>query len=121
DESFAALLARLKPLALGAQAHQDLPFEQLVEALQPERSLAYNPLVQVKFNFGFDVSRLPDAGALKLELFSEEQYGARFDLALDMAEALDASGQPGDELRGSFVYARDLFDEDSVAAIAGQF
>ena len=121
DESFAALLARLKPLALGAQANQDLPFEQLVEALQPERSLAYNPLVQVKFNFGFDVSRLPDAGALKLELFSEEQYGARFDLALDMAEALDASGQPGDELRGSFVYARDLFDEDSVAAIAGQF
>ncbi|MHB9796209.1 non-ribosomal peptide synthase/polyketide synthase [Pseudomonas sp. MT3] len=121
DQSFAALLANLKPLALGAQAHQDLPFEQLVEALQPERSLAYNPLVQVKFNFGFDVSRLPDAGALKLELFSEEQYGARFDLALDMAEALDASGQPGDELRGSFVYARDLFDEDSVAAIAGQF
>ncbi|MCP8466331.1 non-ribosomal peptide synthase/polyketide synthase [Pseudomonas sp. ZM23] len=121
DESFAALLARLKPVALGAQANQDLPFEQLVEALQPERSLAHNPLVQVKFNFGFDVSRLPDAGALKLELFSEEQYGARFDLALDMAEALDASGQPGDELRGSFVYARDLFDEDSVAAIAGQF
>ena len=121
DEPFAALLARLKPLALGAQAHQDLPFEQLVDALQPERSLAYNPLVQVKFNFGFDVSRLPDAGALKLELFSEEQYGARFDLALDMAEALDPDGQPGDELRGSFVYARDLFDEDSVAAIAGQF
>ncbi|MBB4864948.1 amino acid adenylation domain-containing protein/non-ribosomal peptide synthase protein (TIGR01720 family) [Pseudomonas nitritireducens] len=121
EQSFAALLADLKPLALGAQAHQDLPFEQLVEALQPERSLAYNPLVQVKFNFGFDVSRLPDAGALKLELFSEEQYGARFDLALDMAEALDASGQPGDELRGSFVYARDLFDEDGVAAIAGQF
>ncbi|WP_325437736.1 non-ribosomal peptide synthase/polyketide synthase [Pseudomonas nitroreducens] len=121
DESFAALLARLKPLALGAQANQDLPFEQLVEALQPERSLAYNPLVQVKFNFGFDVSRLPDAGALKLELFSEEQYGARFDLALDMAEALDANGQPGDELRGSFVYARDLFFDASVAAIAGQF
>ncbi|WP_370601383.1 non-ribosomal peptide synthase/polyketide synthase [Pseudomonas nitroreducens] len=121
DESFAALLTRIKPLALGAQANQDLPFEQLVEALQPERSLAYNPLVQVKFNFGFDVSRLPDAGALKLALFSEEQYGARFDLALDMAEALDANGQPGDELRGSFVYARDLFDEDSVVAIAGQF
>ncbi|MFV3415782.1 non-ribosomal peptide synthase/polyketide synthase [Pseudomonas nitroreducens] len=121
DECFAALLERLKPLALGAQANQDLPFEQLVEALQPERSLAYNPLVQVKFNFGFDVSRLPDAGSLKLELFSEEQYGARFDLALDMAEALDANGQPGDELRGSFIYARDLFDEGSVAAIAGQF
>ncbi len=121
DESFAALLARLKPLALGAQANQDLPFEQLVEALQPERSLAYNPLVQVKFNFGFDVSRLPDAGALKLELFSEEQYGARFDLALDMAEALDANGQPGDELRGSFVYARDLFLDASVAVIASQF
>ncbi|MDF3932682.1 non-ribosomal peptide synthase/polyketide synthase [Pseudomonas citronellolis] len=115
NASFSELLAAIKPLALGAQANQDLPFEQLVEALQPQRSLAHNPLVQVKFNYGFDVSRLPDAGALRLELFSEEQYGARFDLALDMAEGADG------ELRGSFVYARDLYDDASVAAIAGQF
>ena len=114
--SFADLLASLKPLALGAQAHQDLPFEQLVEALQPERSLAWNPLAQVKFNFGFDVSTLPTAGALRLELFSEEQYGARFDLALDMAEA----GDDG-RLRGSFVFARDLFDASTVARIAAVF
>ncbi|KAF1072469.1 MAG: Linear gramicidin synthase subunit D [Pseudomonas citronellolis] len=116
DESFAALLARLQALTLGAQAHQDLPFEQLVEALQPERSLAYNPLVQVKFNFGFDVAHLPVAGPLALELFSEEQYGARFDLALDMAE-----DSTSDALRGSFVYARDLFDASSVQAIAARF
>ncbi|MCD5987223.1 non-ribosomal peptide synthase/polyketide synthase [Pseudomonas sp. CDFA 553] len=113
--SFAALLAETRQLALGAQANQDLPFEQLVEALQPERSLAHNPLVQVKFNFGFDVSVLPNAGDLRLELFSEEQYGARFDLALDMAEGQD------NVLRGSFVYASDLFDATSVAAIAQTF
>ncbi|WP_455926425.1 amino acid adenylation domain-containing protein, partial [Pseudomonas putida] len=113
--SFAQLLAETRQLALGAQANQDLPFEQLVEALQPERSLAHNPLVQVKFNFGFDVSTLPAAGDLRLELFSEEQYGARFDLALDMAEG------PGDVLRGSFVYATDLFDAPSVAGIARTF
>ena len=113
--SFAALLAATRQLALGAQANQDVPFEQLVEALQPERSLAHNPLVQVKFNFGFDVSVLPDAGNLRLELFSEEQYGARFDLALDMAEGQD------NVLRGTFVYACDLFDAASVEAIAQTF
>ncbi|SFO82514.1 non-ribosomal peptide synthase domain TIGR01720/amino acid adenylation domain-containing protein [Ectopseudomonas composti] len=114
--SFSDLLAALKPLALGAQAHQDVPFEQLVEALQPERSLAWNPLAQVKFNFGFDVSRLPDAGPLKLQLFSEQQYGARFDLALDMAEASEDG-----HLRGSFVFAQDLFDASTVARIVATF
>ena len=114
--SFSDLLAALKPLALGAQAHQDVPFEQLVEALQPERSLAWNPLAQVKFNFGFDVSRLPDAGPLKLQLFSEQQYGARFDLALDMAEASEDG-----HLRGSFAFAQDLFDVSTVARIVATF
>ncbi|KTT12968.1 hypothetical protein NS2R_06930 [Pseudomonas oryzihabitans] len=116
EAGFDRLLEYARQAVQEAQANQDLPFEQLVEALQPERSLAHNPLVQVKFNFGFDLSALPSPAGLRLSLVDEAQYGARFDLALDLAEAAGGEG-----LKGAFTYATDLFDEASIQALAAHF
>ncbi|WP_377806053.1 amino acid adenylation domain-containing protein [Azospirillum sp. A29] len=113
-ESFGTLLARLRDTALEAQAHQDLPFEQLVEALQPERSLSHNPLFQVKFNYGFDTSTLPAPEGLRLAPEPNEFLGAHFDLALDIADAPD-------ELHGSMTYARDLFEAASVEGLVADY
>ncbi|CAO3408743.1 amino acid adenylation domain-containing protein [Azospirillum largimobile] len=113
-ESFGALLARLRDTALEAQANQDLPFEQLVEALQPERSLSHNPLFQVKFNYGFDTSTLPAPEGLRFAPEPTEFLGAHFDLALDIADAPE-------ELHGSMTYARDLFDAASVEGLVADY
>ncbi|MBK1842353.1 amino acid adenylation domain-containing protein, partial [Azospirillum sp. YIM B02556] len=113
-EGFGTLLARLRETALEAQAHQDLPFEQLVEALQPERSLSHNPLFQVKFNYGFDTSTLPAPEGLRFAPEPTEFLGAHFDLALDIADAQD-------ELHGSMTYARDLFDAPGVEGLVADY
>ncbi|WP_052710261.1 non-ribosomal peptide synthetase [Azospirillum thiophilum] len=113
-EGFGTLLARLRDTALEAQAHQDLPFEQLVEALQPERRLSHNPLFQVKFNYGFDTSTLPAPEGLALAPEPTEFLGAHFDLALDIADAPE-------DLHGSMTYARDLFDVASVEGLVADY
>ena len=88
--TFAQLLQHTKRRALEAQAHQDLPFEQLVEALQPERSLSHNPLFQVMFNHQAKTpsaeQQLPGLRVASLEL---ETQSAQFDLSLDTQETGD--------------------------------
>jgi len=101
--SFAQLLQHTKRRALEAQAHQDLPFEQLVEALQPERSLSHNPLFQVMFNHQANTQasarQLPGLRVANLEW---ETRSAQFDLSLDTQESADG-------VRASLTYATDLF------------
>ncbi|MGX5797714.1 condensation domain-containing protein, partial [Pseudomonas sp. E2-15] len=108
--SFAQLLQHTKQRALEAQAHQDLPFEQLVEALQPERSLSHNPLFQVMFNHQSKVQateqQLPGLRVANLEWGTQT---AQFDLSLDTQETDDG-------IWASLTYATDLFD----AATAGR-
>ncbi|MES2821426.1 MAG: amino acid adenylation domain-containing protein [Pseudomonadota bacterium] len=112
---FDALLAQVKATSLAAQAHQALPFERLVEALQPERDLQHPPLFQVLFNlFDGQQPRRLELPGLAIEEIPRVQNAAQFDLSLDMAER---AGQ----LHASFSFSRDLFDDATIARYAGHF
>ncbi|HCW0224045.1 TPA: pyoverdine non-ribosomal peptide synthetase PvdD [Pseudomonas aeruginosa] len=114
---FDELLAQARQRALEAQAHQDLPFEQLVEALQPERNASHNPLFQVLFNHQSEIrSVTPEVQLedLRLEGLAWDSQTAQFDLTLDIQE--DENG-----IWASFDYATDLFDASTVERLAGHW
>ncbi len=82
-----ALLEEMRAAVLGAQEHQDLPFEQLVEALQPERSLSHAPLFQVMMNHQRpDFRSLGELPGLALQSFGLGRQGAQFELTLNTVE-----------------------------------
>ncbi|WP_335944804.1 non-ribosomal peptide synthase/polyketide synthase [Pseudomonas sp. G166] len=104
-----ALLAQVKGLALAAQEHQDLPFEQVIEALNPPRSLAHNAIFQLMLAWQNAPQGNLDLGnGLQLHSVGAPVSTAKFDLALDVHEA-------GDVIEGGFNYATALFDADTVA------
>ena len=108
--TFEELLGRIREIALDAYAHQDLPFEKLVDELQPERDLSLNPLFQVMFALqNAPIQRL-DLPELSAELMEPRHQTALFDLVLDMWEA-DGT------LCGVLEYNTDLFEESSVQRI----
>ncbi|MBD0304901.1 MAG: AMP-binding protein, partial [Tolypothrix sp. T3-bin4] len=112
NPTFAELLKRVREVALGAYAHQDLPFELLVEELQPQRDLSHTPLFQVMFvlqNAPMSALELPN---LTLSLLEGYGVTAKFDLTLDMTET-----QSG--LIGTFEYNSDLFQESTIKRMAG--
>ncbi|WP_338524404.1 amino acid adenylation domain-containing protein [Pseudomonas batumici] len=103
------LLARIKAITLDAYSHQDLPFEQVVEALQPERSLGHSPLFQAMLVLG-NTPRdqalvLP---GLELTPLPQASGTTQFDLSLSLND-------DGESIRGQFEYANDLFDESTIA------
>ncbi|MCM3906014.1 MAG: amino acid adenylation domain-containing protein [Pyrinomonadaceae bacterium] len=104
---FRELLRQVKETALGAYAHQDAPFEKLVEVLQPDRSLSYHPIFQVFFTFDTGSSstlELPDLTLLPLDVGNG---ASKFDLALSLKETNGA-------LRGSLEYSKDLFEQATI-------
>ncbi|NIF29958.1 amino acid adenylation domain-containing protein [Pantoea sp. Tr-811] len=109
---FDELLAQVKQRVLGAQAHQDLPFEQLVEALQPERSLTHSPLFQVMYNHQTQVKgerhSLP---GLEVESVAWSNETAQFDLKLDTVEH-----ERGVE--AAMTYATELFEASTIERMA---
>jgi non-ribosomal peptide synthetase component F len=114
DPTFTELLSRVREVTMGAYAHQDLPFEKLVEAVQPERALSRNPLVQVVFalqNAPIPSLELP---GLKLDLWEFDFGTVRFDLEVLLREVPEG-------LSGHFVYSTDLFDSSTIARMAGHF
>ncbi|MEA2173645.1 MAG: hypothetical protein QOD00_1237, partial [Blastocatellia bacterium] len=111
DPSFSELLRRVREVTLDAYAHQDLPFELLVEALKLERSLKYAPLFQAKLVLQNTPQRtlaLPD---LTLSILAVDYVAAKFDLTLLLEET------PGG-INGNFEYNTDLFDSMTVNRMA---
>ena len=115
NPSFRELLGRVRQVALGAYAHQDLPFEELVKALQPERNLSNTPpLFQVLFvlqNAPMPPLELP---GLTLSLLEIEHKVARFDLALFITETEQG-------ISGKWQYNSDLFDATTITRMTGHF
>src|SRR5882672_5931778 len=107
NPSVRELLQRVREVALGGNAHQDVPFEKLVEELQPERNLSHSPLFQVMFwlqNAAAGALELPE---LVLSGIGVDQQTAKFDLTL----AVDQTGQ---QLVTSLEYNTDLFDASTI-------
>ena len=114
--TFEELLAQVRETTLGAYAHQDLPFEQLVEVLQPERDMSHSPLFQVMFVLqntppGSQQMEFP---SIRLEVLEAEERTAKFDLTLVMAEAPDGYFY-------EFEYNTDLFEKTTIERMAGHF
>jgi amino acid adenylation domain-containing protein len=115
EPTFLELLARVRESTLGAFQHQDVPFEQVLEAVRPERSLSHAPVFQVFFNlFNFEESavQLPGLVADALPWGAEEQ--AKFDLTLYLAREEEG-------IRLSMLYDADLFGPARTAEMLEQF
>ncbi|HEU4412630.1 MAG TPA: amino acid adenylation domain-containing protein, partial [Polyangiaceae bacterium] len=110
--SFRALLGRVREASLGAHAHADLPFEKLVEALNPPRRPGRAPFAQVALSLQNTPPPALDLPGLRLTPLTVEARAAKFDLTLSLVET------PGG-LEGSLEYATDLFDAATVERMAG--
>ena len=114
NPSFQELLMRVREMSLGAYAHQDLPFEMLVEALQPERNLSHTPLFQVMFALeNTPLSEVKMSG-LTIDSLPLEWGIAKFDLTLSMQNT-----ETG--LMGVWEYNTDLFNSETVERMNGHF
>jgi amino acid adenylation domain-containing protein len=113
DPPFRVLLRRVRDMALAAYAHQDLPFERLVQEIQPERDLNRHPLFQVSFQlFTSDDQRR--ASMFEDDLLETEKGTANIDFALDLWEY-------GDGIYATIEYSTDLFEADTIKRIAGHY
>ncbi|MEU5552797.1 amino acid adenylation domain-containing protein [Micromonospora sp. NPDC047793] len=117
DPSFAELLDRVRDTDLAAYDHQDVPFERVVEAVSPTRSLARFPLFQVLLAFQNNASAAFDFAGLQVSHEAVRHGVSEYDLTLDVFEDYGPDGSPAG-LRGYLEYSTDLFDEPSVAALA---
>ncbi|MFD1147579.1 amino acid adenylation domain-containing protein, partial [Saccharothrix hoggarensis] len=119
DPTFRQLLDRAKDTDLAAYAHQDVPFERLVEVLNPRRSLARHPLFQVMLTLQNNSEATIALPGLRADAYPATGGGAKFDLSLSLSER-HANGAP-DGVDGMLAYRTDLFDEDTAQRIAGWF
>ncbi|WP_328784372.1 non-ribosomal peptide synthase/polyketide synthase [Streptomyces canus] len=122
--TFAELLDQVRETGLRAFAHQDVPFEKLVEELAPARSLARQPLYQVMLTFqdtvsmaGADPESAPGLSGLQVSGMPIGQVAAKFDLAVAVGEVFDEHGAPAG-LGGMVTGAADLFDAVTVERCA---
>ncbi|MFD1832209.1 amino acid adenylation domain-containing protein [Streptomyces desertarenae] len=120
DPTFEELLDRVRETDLSAFAHQDIPFEQLVEALNPTRSLSRHPVFQVLL--ALQNNELGEAVMPGLEVTVERpaQVSAKYDLFVNLVESRDPAGG-ATAIEGAVEYATDLFDAGTVARLAERY
>jgi amino acid adenylation domain-containing protein len=128
NPTFQELLSRVREVTLGAYAHQDLPFEKLVEELQPERSLSRHPLFQVVFGFENAPMEALELPGLTLSSLTIDLKTTRFDLEFLLWKAADGfrslwgeQWEHSEGIRGVVVYNTDLFDEATITRMLGHF
>ncbi|MEU1313457.1 amino acid adenylation domain-containing protein, partial [Streptomyces cinnamoneus] len=120
DPTFAELLARVRATDLAAYAHQDVPFERLVDLLGAERSMAHSPLFQVFLSFQNNTVpdlRLP---GLTTGVESVGLASSKLELGVELGETFDEDGAPAG-LRGRADYRTDVFDRSTVEALMRRF
>ncbi|MGA4689811.1 non-ribosomal peptide synthase/polyketide synthase [Rhodococcus sp. AB351] len=117
---FTTHLARARDAALGAFGHADVPFERLVEVLNPARSTARHPLFQVMLSFENLRAAHVELRGLTLDVLDIDTAVARFDLQLTLTEDFAEDGTPNG-LGAAFTYATDLFDHSTVRGFADRF
>jgi len=111
NPAFTELLERVQEVVLGAQTHQDLPFEKLVDELQPMRALSHTPLFQVMFALQTLSSGLVEMPGFDIDVIEVDPGSAQFDLSLDMLD-----GPAG--VDAVFEYNADLFDAETIERMA---
>ncbi|MCI0584054.1 MAG: condensation domain-containing protein, partial [Chloroflexi bacterium] len=124
DPTLHELLGRVRDTDLAALAHQDLPFEMVVDAVAPTRSAARHPLFQVMISYQHGDDGPPEGGALDGAPVETDETTAKFDLSFDFFEttvaAEDGSAAPRRVLDGVVGYASDLFERDTAERLAGR-
>ena len=113
NPTFRELLWRVRTVTLGAYAHQDLPFEKLLEKLQPERDISYSPLFQVALTFQNFPQQMIELGGLKLTPVASASRVAKFDMNLAVEESAD-------RIQGIWEYNTDLFEATTIRRMIGQ-
>ncbi|RYF14633.1 MAG: amino acid adenylation domain-containing protein, partial [Comamonadaceae bacterium] len=115
--SFNEVLAQVRDDALAAYAHQDLPFEQLVEAVNPSRTTSHAPIYQVSFNFygAHGQEHKPRVHGLSIEPIDQRQVTVEIDMSVHLSEQGDGS------ITGAVAYNADLFDEQTIARMFGHY
>ncbi|MDZ8080625.1 MAG: amino acid adenylation domain-containing protein [Nostoc sp. DcaGUA01] len=114
NPTFQELLNRVREVTLEAYTHQDLPFEKLVEELNPERDLSRHPLFQVVFSLQNTPIETLELPGLKLSLFDFDSKIAKIDLEFHVWRDLET-------LKGEVVYSTDLFDQSTITRMLGHY
>lgn len=116
DPGFDEVLRRVREVDLAAYANQDLPFDSVVEAVNPTRSPAHHPLFQVMLTLENTAWPEPDFGSVQARLYDMDIPAAKVDLNFALVERTDGDGTPLG-LTGTLAYSTDLYDEETARGL----
>ncbi len=115
DPSFTSLLKKVKNASVEAFAHQDLPFEKLVDVLNIERNVSHSPIFQVMFSFQNFIKQNISLPGISLEQIELDSKNAKFDINITMSESING------QLVGAFEYNTDLFESATIDRLINHF